>query len=188
MSEHQPPEERVERVRDPLRASTLSAGHVRVRARGRHDRARDASGEWMLDENGDVEDIVVFMSPLYLMKLRRRGLIEPRSAPITNPSNERRDERSSTRALRAGRWRSETRRREHSQRVDLVGAGRRSERERASPGHPAPASTMTESQLADKMSFGETAPPSPSRCARAPGPAQKPARQAPGPEATTHTR
>ena len=51
----------------------------------------DASGEWTLDENGDVEDIVFFMSPLYLMKLRRRGLIEPRSAPITNPSNERRD-------------------------------------------------------------------------------------------------
>ena len=36
----------------------------------------DASGEWTLDEHGDVEDIVFFASPRELMKSRRRGLAE----------------------------------------------------------------------------------------------------------------
>lgn len=36
----------------------------------------DASGEWTLDENGELEDIVFFMSPLHLMKLGRRGFVE----------------------------------------------------------------------------------------------------------------
>ena len=36
----------------------------------------DASGEWALDENGEVEDIVFFVSPLHLAKSRRRGLAE----------------------------------------------------------------------------------------------------------------
>jgi hypothetical protein len=35
----------------------------------------DASGEWTLDENGELEDIVFFMSPLHLMK-RQLRLIE----------------------------------------------------------------------------------------------------------------
>ena len=36
----------------------------------------DASGEWTLEEDGEVEDIVFSMSPLHLMKLRQRGLVE----------------------------------------------------------------------------------------------------------------
>jgi hypothetical protein len=37
----------------------------------------DASGAWTLDDDGEVEDIIFFMSPLHLMKLRQRGLLEP---------------------------------------------------------------------------------------------------------------
>ena len=36
----------------------------------------DASGEWALDENGEVEDIVFFVSPRQLMKSRQRGLAD----------------------------------------------------------------------------------------------------------------
>ena len=51
-----------------------------------------------------------------------------------------------------------------------VGAGRRAERERASPGHPAPESTMTQSSLADKMSVEDMAVPTPSRSRPGSGP------------------
>jgi hypothetical protein len=37
----------------------------------------DASGEWTLDEDGEVEDIIFFASPIRLMKLRQRGLMGP---------------------------------------------------------------------------------------------------------------
>jgi hypothetical protein len=36
----------------------------------------DASGEWTLDKNGEFEDIVFFISPLHLLKLHQRGLVE----------------------------------------------------------------------------------------------------------------
>ena len=36
----------------------------------------DASGEWTVDGNGAVGDIVFFASPLELMRQRRRGLSE----------------------------------------------------------------------------------------------------------------
>jgi hypothetical protein len=36
----------------------------------------DASGEWTLDEDGEVEDIVFFMSPRYVRSLRARQLLD----------------------------------------------------------------------------------------------------------------
>ena len=36
----------------------------------------DASGEWTLDEDGEVEDIVFFMSPGYVRSLRARQLLD----------------------------------------------------------------------------------------------------------------
>ena len=35
----------------------------------------DASGEWTLDEHGEVEDIVFFMSPGYVRSLRARQFL-----------------------------------------------------------------------------------------------------------------
>ena len=35
----------------------------------------DASGEWTLDEDGEIDDIVFFVSPSYLADLDRRGLL-----------------------------------------------------------------------------------------------------------------
>ena len=34
----------------------------------------DASGEWTLDEDGEVDDIVFFVSPGWVRDLERRGL------------------------------------------------------------------------------------------------------------------
>ena len=39
----------------------------------------DASGEWTLDDDGEVNDIVFFASPGWLRDLKRRGLLNPRA-------------------------------------------------------------------------------------------------------------
>ena len=47
----------------------------------RHERADgttvhgDASGEWTLDEDGEVDDIVFFVSPSWVRDLERSGLL-----------------------------------------------------------------------------------------------------------------
>jgi hypothetical protein len=41
----------------------------------------DASGEWTLDEDGDVDDIVFFASPCWITDLERRG-------PLTNKQSD----------------------------------------------------------------------------------------------------
>jgi hypothetical protein len=38
----------------------------------------DASGEWTLDDDGEIDDVVSFVSPRWLTDLNRRGLLTPK--------------------------------------------------------------------------------------------------------------
>ena len=64
MSEQQPPEgERVERVEIAYAPPPSAQGTYEYEREDGTIVHGDASGEWTLDENGDVEDIVFFASP-----------------------------------------------------------------------------------------------------------------------------
>ena len=64
MSEQQPPEgQRVERVEIVYKLSPSAQGTYEYERQDGTTVHGDASGEWTLDENGDVEDIVGFASP-----------------------------------------------------------------------------------------------------------------------------
>ena len=64
MSEQQPPEaERMERVEIVYGLPPSAQGTYKYERRDGTTVHGDASGEWTLDENGDLEDIVFFASP-----------------------------------------------------------------------------------------------------------------------------
>jgi hypothetical protein len=84
MSTDEPAGEQPEQI-DIVTGGTTVGEFLRSQGTYRYDRDGttvhgDASGEWTLDENGEVEDIVSFMSPLFLMKLRKQGLVEDGTA------------------------------------------------------------------------------------------------------------
>jgi hypothetical protein len=67
MSEHQPPEgERVERCEIVYELPPSPQGTYEYEREDGTTVQCDASGEWTLDENGDVEDIVFFASPRWM--------------------------------------------------------------------------------------------------------------------------
>jgi hypothetical protein len=64
MSEQQPPEgERVERFEIVYELPPSPQGTYQYEREDGTTVQGDASGEWTLDENGDLEDIVFFASP-----------------------------------------------------------------------------------------------------------------------------
>ena len=74
MSQH-PPEGEQDRFEIVVELPSSPEGSYR------HDRVDgttvhgDASGEWTLDEDGAVDDIVFFVSPGWVRDLERRGLL-----------------------------------------------------------------------------------------------------------------
>ena len=63
MSEHRPPEERVERVEIVDELPPSAQGTYQYEREDGTIVRGDASGEWTLNENGGLEDIVFFASP-----------------------------------------------------------------------------------------------------------------------------
>ena len=66
----------VEEVEIFFELSPSPQGTSRVRAEDGTVVHGDASGEWTLDEHGEVEDIVFFISPGYVRSLRTRAAPE----------------------------------------------------------------------------------------------------------------
>ena len=82
MSEQQPPEgERVQRVEIVYELPPSAQGTYEYERKDGTIVQGDASGEWILDENGEVEDIVFFASPRS-MGLRAEG---PVAVPLPRP-------------------------------------------------------------------------------------------------------
>jgi hypothetical protein len=81
MSKQFPPDgERVEKVEIFFELPPSAAGTYRYERSDGTVIHGDASGEWTLDENGDVEDIVFFASPRWMGYGPRRRRSERRSA------------------------------------------------------------------------------------------------------------
>ena len=78
MSEQHPPEgEQVERDEIFFELPPSPQGAYQYEREDGTTAHGDASGEWTLDANGDVDDIVFFVSPRWQMNMRR----DPSSPP-----------------------------------------------------------------------------------------------------------
>jgi hypothetical protein len=100
MTEQHPPDGEKDRVEIVFELPHSPEGTYRYQ-RGDGTTVRvDASGEWTLDDDGEVDDIVFFVSPRWLTAIERRGFMthKPLEESATRRRLDRRFEGGSPRA------------------------------------------------------------------------------------------
>ena len=75
MTEHDPPDGEQGKFEIVIELPPSPRGTYRYQREDGTAVYGDAGGEWTLDEDGELDDIVVFVSPGWVRDLERRGLL-----------------------------------------------------------------------------------------------------------------